>query len=488
MDYGKIKENMRNKWRGVLIVFGFILFLVALPTERRMEKTSAKAASLSAYPTYCLGGWENPGNAAGEPNVPEGDDSFSSSNSAFLNQKSAQIFCGYFQSNDKSYPPKSVVLKFSWKMVFGNQPVQPATSSANTDENMWASIINSTSTITSTTTSTSDFSEPIIINDTSSSIDEATSTPSSTEIIPTTDIPTSTATSSSTSFFWNFLMQKVFAQSEPLAQGFLNVSYNLEDGKNWQSAGQVTEINWRGLSISIPVTSWDDIEKLQVQLTPNLAVDMPEIYLDGMWLEVDYDHSILDTMKDGANAVLNAASSVGDTINNAFDTVANAVDSILNPNTVALIPAVIQETSLTVHRHNLSVGAETPIGVAPLPWISASETHNNKNIVTDAPPNIISTGENSIQIQGACSNDYVTILLFAHPTDYLTDPSLALFDKVYKCVNGEFNQQFSDNDFPSSLSGTYYLLTADQGERGPWKPRSTIYRISFSDSTSTSSQ
>jgi hypothetical protein len=492
---------MRN-WRGVLMVFGFILFLVALPTEKRKEEAAAKAASLAAYPTYCLGGWENPGNAAGEPNLSEGDDSFSGSNSALLDKKSAQIFCGYFQSNDKSYPPKTVTLKFSWKMIFENQPVQPPASNANTntDEDLWASVISGTSTAASTTTSsatstpeapiepastptsTATSSEPVTADNNASSTEATTTTPDViTPPVPpiAPEIPSSTESSSTTSL-WNIFVRKVFAQSEPLSQSFLNVSYNLENGKNWQSAGQVTEANWRGFSISIPVASWDDIEKLQVQLTPVLSVDMPTIYLDGMRLEVNYDQSLIDLVNQGVEAVSDAASNVSDAMNSALDAVADAVNSVFEPDTTATPTPDIKV--LPPSRLAFSMRTSLPVYMKELPWKPPTDGKNDDRRTGSVPPPTVTNAgdQNSFKVEGACAQEYFTVLLFRNENDYANDPSSAIFNKAFRCVNGNFSQTFTDKDFsPNLADGNYYLVTGDQGTKGTWQPHSSIQIINI---------
>ena len=115
----------------------------------------------------------------------------------------------------------------------------------------------------------------------------------------------------------SLLIQKTFADSGDGAENFVDVSYSL-NGTVWQDLGQVSEDNWQNFSVTIPVSSWGDINKLQIQLNPLLSVDAPTIYLDGMWLEVDYNQSLGGILQDGANAALDAVSSLSSAVNGAL--------------------------------------------------------------------------------------------------------------------------------------------------------------------------
>lgn len=75
---------------------------------------------------------------------------------------------------------------------------------------------------------------------------------------------------------------------EPPA-AFLQISYSL-DGINWNSLAKIGFDNWQDLELEIPVTNWDDLINLQISIQTLPTVDLlPDIYLDGMSLEVTYN-------------------------------------------------------------------------------------------------------------------------------------------------------------------------------------------------------
>ncbi len=504
--------------RSLIRVFaiGILFLLLFLPAKREQSLNRAKAASLTAQPTVCLGGWQNPGSAAGEPD----------GNSAVLSQTAAQIFCGYFQSGDQSNPPAQVTLNFSWNIIFGNQSgqtVQPAAT--DTDTQNWSAVLSGTSTTSIAPTSTepattSTQEEPsstdaVIVTSTDATSTEQTAAdtstdataPTSTSMDQTTPPPTPTSTdsnSTTTSFLDNvgkfiagLFLNKASADTGP-AVNFLEVSYSL-DGQTWQVLGDVNQNNWQGLTFNIPVTSWDDINKLQIQLSPLPTMDMPEIDLDGMWLQVGYNQSVADALTSGANAALDTAANLSDAVNSALSNVADAITNALTGNnqdqSTSTQPQMPTLPPPPAHRYSFAIGGVTPIPSGPLPWVSEKDADYLKDNLSanTAVPVVTLTDRNTIQIQGGCAAPYYTILIFANPTDYASDPSSAVFNKSYNCTGGNFTKTLSDEDLPPVLqNGTYYLIVADQGDKGPWQPRPGIFQISFAavapDASSTATQ
>jgi hypothetical protein len=75
---------------------------------------------------------------------------------------------------------------------------------------------------------------------------------------------------------------------EPPAN-FLQISYTL-DGSNWNQLARINFDNWQNLEIEIPVFSWEDLANLQIGIQTLPTVDLlPDIYLDGIFLRVEYD-------------------------------------------------------------------------------------------------------------------------------------------------------------------------------------------------------
>ena len=92
---------------GVLVLV-LIIFSVAI---------KGKASIVNFYPETCLGGWENPSNTSGQPSVSseaQGSD-FTRDNSAFLKNRTAQMFCGDFGGEVPADTiPRKFTVRFSW--------------------------------------------------------------------------------------------------------------------------------------------------------------------------------------------------------------------------------------------------------------------------------------------------------------------------------------------------------------------------------------
>jgi len=509
-------KHVRTVLRFVVIAFFSLIVLFAIfPPSNGRSLKRANADSTNAYPGVCLGGWENPDNAAGTPDVPPGGSSFTTQNSAMLNGEQAQIFCGSFQAGDQSQTPSAVTLHFSWNMIFASQ----ASSSVgtDTDTSLWSSVLDTTSSAASTTPDASVATSTAPSTSSSSAPVTASSTPSaSTTPLDATTTATSTTNQSGTSLLQNmwsdpfaFLVERTFADTTgtvstsdvtgasdvtvdtstatSTAEGdFMDVSYSL-DGTTWIDLGQVNMSDWQDYSVTIPVSSWDDINKLQVQLSPDITPDEPMIYLDGMWLEVDNNRSLLGDLQNIASATINGVADLSNTLD-------NALKDLLTPN-ASSTPQDATSTSLAststiptppppappVHQYVFQMNGTMPVGVSNLPWVSANDEKAYESGIagqSGAYPTVSSPDENTIQITGNCSESYYTILLFENQTDYENDPSAALLNEAYPCVGGNFDQTISDNSLPPQLPpGTYYLMVANQGKKGPWQPYPILYPI-----------
>jgi len=95
------------------ILFSFFIIGVVLVIVLPFSFTKANVVRF--FPENCLGGWENPQNAEGLPNVDEEVIFWNKENSAFLDNSNAQIFCGNFSGTVvKDIFPEKFVVKFSW--------------------------------------------------------------------------------------------------------------------------------------------------------------------------------------------------------------------------------------------------------------------------------------------------------------------------------------------------------------------------------------
>lgn len=72
-------------------------------------------------------------------------------------------------------------------------------------------------------------------------------------------------------------------------QNFLDVSYST-DGQMWIELQKVNAQNWPNFTTAIPVTNWADLANLQIRVQgiPTTVNPIPPVYLDGMFVEVNY--------------------------------------------------------------------------------------------------------------------------------------------------------------------------------------------------------
>ena len=185
-----------KKHTGLVAVFLLLIIVGFLVTRPFFIKASVAVF----YPTSCLGGWENIHNAEGEPQLSANDNPalFNEQNSAYLNNRISQIYCGNFQGTlPQNTQPKKIVLHLSWA-VGGNTPPSGLTQSATSGQ---SSTQTSSSTDSVFIDMNEDFSSsarnaqnPILnaTSTTSASSSDAAQAPTSSEPSVETSVPTET--------------------------------------------------------------------------------------------------------------------------------------------------------------------------------------------------------------------------------------------------------------------------------------------------------
>ncbi len=353
-----------------------ILLLIAI-VQFTPFNSSSFASTTRFYSSSCLGGWQNTNHVQGEPDAPqlETGPGFSSQNSAILTDAVSTLFCGGFSGNiPKDSKPKKVIVSFSW----GTTPLE-STSNASS-----SSVIDGSATSSSLQLLDTPASEhPTVLSGNATSSDQTssedkpkensssdstpssdtnssgstpkpseTSSPSSAPAseptptsapAPTPNEPTpasapaasepapAPAPSPAPEAFNNLLISHVFADeiSSSTSGGFLKVSYT-DNGKDWHELGVVNRNNLNNVSFEIPqnvVSQWSDVNKIQVSVESLPTVDsQPTVYLDSMWLEVEYDR--IATISDAEIKYLPRVE-VGDT--NIFDQTQKDFQSNENP-------------------------------------------------------------------------------------------------------------------------------------------------------------
>lgn len=116
-----------------------------------------------------------------------------------------------------------------------------------------------------------------LVDSTTSTTTEETATTTQETSTTTQEIATSTPTSTS---------ETEITLAE---ENFLEVLYTL-DGANWLSLGKINKNNWQKASFEIPVSTWDDLSKIQISLQALATIDeQPIVYLDSLWLETEFE-------------------------------------------------------------------------------------------------------------------------------------------------------------------------------------------------------
>jgi hypothetical protein len=78
-------------------------------------------------------------------------------------------------------------------------------------------------------------------------------------------------------------------------------------------------------------------------------------------------------------------------------------------------------------------------------------------------------GGDSFPISAQCEDAFLTILIFPSAVDYRQDVAKAVFNRAFGCTVGEkFNYEVVKSDLANYGFGSYYVILADQGQRGMW--------------------
>ena len=403
------RESERNLFKKRVKVVIFVTIFLMIFASFFSPKGKAEVATF--YPTACLGGWNNPKNAEGEPQTSSNDDynQFTKDNSAVLTKNTrADLYCGNFSGTfDNATKPTKILVAVS--LASGVDPVIESSSTSSqeiatsTDATSTQELNEATSTDTTSTTTISTstdilesgsstensfenknsvieniidtvkdvvnnlfdnnqtpptptpepvptpeqtptttptpepvptpvntdspptsflnkliysffdnsilkaFAEDDVTNDISSTTEiispdiESQTESSSTKDINITDISTTTSPTTeevftaTTSTSTPEIVATTTELSTETSADFLEVFYTF-DGENWQSLGSFNEVSMKYRTFEIPVTastSWEDMSKLQIKITPKSRFDeTPAVYVDAIKVEVLYETSI----------------------------------------------------------------------------------------------------------------------------------------------------------------------------------------------------
>lgn len=83
-------------------------------------------------------------------------------------------------------------------------------------------------------------------------------------------------------------------ETVPPDDNFLIISYSI-NSSDWIQVGKVNKDNWRQLTLSLPISSWKDLERLQLRIqgVTTTLDPIPPVFLDGMFMEVHYEKELI---------------------------------------------------------------------------------------------------------------------------------------------------------------------------------------------------
>lgn len=149
------------------------------------------------YPESCLGGWSNPQNAQGAPDVSSNSDSssFTPENSAVLGNSMSQIYCGGFKGEiPPNTTPLKVNLKLSWTIKDKAEAEETAVHASSTE-----ALASTTDEITGTGTSTAQHAPAPAISGENAATSSAESTDESETLKATSSVDSSSVSAPSPS-------------------------------------------------------------------------------------------------------------------------------------------------------------------------------------------------------------------------------------------------------------------------------------------------
>lgn len=288
-----------HKSLGLIIILFIIIFSI-------ISNSKIKADSLQTflYPTNCYGDWQNSNLATGESDIKFGNN-FSKDNSAVLENSSSEIDCSGF-GNDilADALPQKITLKLSWLVV--DKPVEQIPSLPILEDSQIPVpevLYEVAPPVEEVQTPPSDIvppAEDIITPPVETPAPDQTP-PADTTPPPAEEVSVSPIISffSATNLFSKIsnIKNQLFAQiisSSENSQDFMEVFYTI-DGAAWKSLGVVNKSNYHDANFEISdpsIVNWQDLSKLTIALRPITTDNQPTIYLDNMYLKIEYKKSI----------------------------------------------------------------------------------------------------------------------------------------------------------------------------------------------------
>jgi hypothetical protein len=463
-NFNKLKLSKRGGFSFILTAGLSVILIATLST------LVARANVTEFFSASCLGSWTNPEQAAKTPETVSGSgaEAFNDGNSAvYVPQEGRSIACSGFDGPvEEGTRVLGAKIRLAWmfKYPIKEKPMEEKVENLEETKSL-ETPINSEEIKPLETTEVEPKTElkkeeiPTTNLESSSSlpiIEPETPNPPVTEptieSTPSPEVPQA------------WLISKVFAEENPEVRAelifdnlekFLQFDYSL-DGENWLP---VEDAN-----LSIPILTWEDLRRVHIKITGlRSGEDLPDIYLDSMWLEVEQSidaeknsDSFIDQVGEVVDQVAEAVADIPQTVEEFVQTQVEAVPQITEADLKPVMPVVEMPKEVLVFSKPTEGGINSLLG-------SISDLLPKEEKIN------ISVVDEGFSVVGKCSAKYATILMFGSPEYVRSDPSKALINRAIDCQNKEFSVNLTNKDFSLNLpEGFYYIYVGDQPETGAW--------------------
>ncbi|MBP7831605.1 MAG: hypothetical protein KA028_01135 [Candidatus Pacebacteria bacterium] len=314
--------RIREFWqRNRIFVSSFVVILFVLVSG--LVSQLGKAGIANFYAAQCLGGWENPANASGEPTLDDDaqGSTFNINNSAVLNNTQGDLYCGGFTGElPENTDPERISLKIHWTVDDGEvlhdvEPLSdfidsPSGETIQTPEEQLDTPVE----VPETNDEPQVLLPIIIIPESEAPTETETSQDAPQQTPESTPAPQSESSDGAFNFHLfktahaqeadpeqEVVVEQVDAEpaevtidapveGEPEVSHFMSVEYSV-DGSTWIPFTKISRADWKNSEYVFPdnAFSWSEVAKLQVRLTSLASIDSPKaIYVDAVWLDVAY--------------------------------------------------------------------------------------------------------------------------------------------------------------------------------------------------------
>ena len=260
---------------------------------------------------------------------------------------------------------------------------------------------------------------------------------------------------------------------------FLEVSYSF-DGIRWTAIGRVNRDNWKNFKVEVPVTSWDEVKRLQIMISVLPTIDeKPDIYLDNISMRAEYSQTLAELAAQGFAAVSNAVDALIGDGNDASNAVDFVPEEKKGPQPVDIVKKklVFAANGTMVSRPRDDSGRGAGDSNSNNSKKSKNNSTGTRSFTTTSSPD-----GSSLKVSGTCTQTYFVILTYRNQTDYFKKPGSFIANEAHECLGGQFTYDLASLS-TDIRSGTQYLLIADEDEMGPWVPASDLYPITIQAST-----